>query len=326
MFSLNETKVHYEKFEIINILPIRTDNPVPANLKGARAKAEHDRLDRLIKKHEAHMPNDEVLQKLLGVIYKEADLKSDQRVFTKVDFPEHIQFSIFKRDHIWKPLAEGKLLDADKFDEFKQKLEAWRATMKKENESAEIQQSAINDGNAIVAMFIKHSEFKNICCFEGCENNYGQFGNNPAPFRFPTDARCCDECNNLVICRRIFKNKKIKTPQGFARSLYISADAKADKIKDLEANNELHQQVVKKLNEQLKKTTAMLEKTGKYETEAEKYKRLYEKEQRENKKLLKKQNKMLEDAMRKERAENKTKICNMERKIIDLKRRVKKQR
>lgn len=316
MYSHKETKVHYEHFKRYGKL---ASIPVPANLKGARAKAEHDRLDKLIKKHEEYMPNQQQLQKLLDVIYKKAELKPNQKVISKVEFPHHIQFSIFKRDNVWKPLAEGELLDAEKFDEFKEKLEAWRAEMKKDNESAELQQEAINDGNAILALFIKHSEYKHICCFEGCDNNYGQFGNNPAPFRFPPNARCCDECNECVVSRRFAVNAGIKTAQGAFLKLFKGFTRRCERINELEAYRKYAEKTMKEMNDEM-------DEINKQVTEANKYKALYEKEQREHKKLLKKQNQMLEDAMRKERAETKTQICNLERKIIDLKRRVKNRR
>jgi len=323
MFSLKETRVHYKLFNQYGQL---ASYPVPANLKGARAKAEHDRLDKIIKEHEAHMPNEEIFKKLIDVIYKKAEIKPDQRVFSRVEFPDHIKYTIFKRDNVWKPLAEGKLLDASKFDEFKQKLEAWRDTMKKDKESAEIQQEAINDGNAMLAMFIKHSEFKNICCFEGCDNNYGQFGNNPAPFRFPPHARCCDECNECVVSRRLAVNAGINTAQGAYRKMFQGFSQKCERVEHLEEYTKYAEKKMREMNDERDEINKKIREANKYIKEAEKYKALYEKEQREHKKLLKKQNKMLEDAMRKERAETKKQICDMERKIADLRKKLKNSR
>ena len=323
MFSQNETRVHYELFKRYGKL---ASIPVPAHLKGEAAQKEHDRLDKLIKKHEEHMPNKEMLEKIVNVIYKDTKLKPDQRIFSRVEFPHHIQFSIFKRDNVWKPLAEGELLDAEKFDEFKEKLEAWRATMKKDNESAEIQQEGINDGNAILAVFIKHSEYKHICCFEGCDNNYGQFGNNPAPFRFPPNARCCDECNECVVSRRLAVNAGIKTPQGAYRKMFQGFSQKCERVGHLEEYTKYAEKTMREMNAERDEINKKIEEANKYIKEAEKYKALYEKEQRENKKLLKKQNTMLEQAMNKERAESKKKQCDMERKIADLKRKLKNKR
>jgi len=40
-----------------------------------------------------------------------------------------------------------------------------------------------------------------ICCI--CFRTFEGFGNNPDPISVVKDARCCDECNGIVIQARI---------------------------------------------------------------------------------------------------------------------------
>lgn len=42
---------------------------------------------------------------------------------------------------------------------------------------------------------------KHICCICGCE--FEGYGNNPYPLVKDEQARCCDECNMLVIQARL---------------------------------------------------------------------------------------------------------------------------
>ncbi len=56
----------------------------------------------------------------------------------------------------------------------------------------------------------KLEEIKNrTCCFAGCYNDIGVWGNNPSPFQFPEGRRCCDQCNFYkVLPLRVMEGKR----------------------------------------------------------------------------------------------------------------------
>jgi len=238
------------------------------------------------------------------------------------DLP-HIKCAKFKIEHIWKPLSKGEFIDADKFEEMKSLLEVWQKQCEEENIC---RQTCIDDGNTLIAVFIKHSEYKGICCFEGCDNKYGRFGNNPAPFSFPEGSRCCDKCDECVGSRRVAIHMGFKTPQGMYLKIFQGFSNACEKLEQQTQLLECAEKTLGETSEEIRNTNEKIRNANEKIKDGEKYKKLYEKEQRENKKLLKKQNKMLETAMKKERAEFKKMKCDMERKIADLRKKLKNKR
>tara|TARA_R110002020_G_scaffold301351_3_gene516805 strand:- start:6105 stop:7064 length:960 start_codon:yes stop_codon:yes gene_type:complete len=288
-----------------NNLPKQT---IPQNLLIC-SKRECERLKKLIAKHQ----NDREFRE---AIYTFADLEYE-------DLP-HMKWSKWKLEHIWTPISKGEFMDAVKFYDMKPLIEAWQKEC--EETDAVPRYKCIDEANSMIAIFIKHSEYKGICCFEGCNNKYGRFGNNTLPFRFPEGSRCCDKCDECVVARRMAINSGIKTPQGLYLKLFQGFSSVCEKLDEQKQFVEYAEKSLKESNEEINATNEKIKEANEKIKDGEKYKKLYEKEQRENKKLLKKQNKMLEDAMKNERAEFKKMKCDMERKIADLRKKLKNKR
>lgn len=282
--------------------------PIPQSLSIA-SKRECERLTKCLAKNKNNREAREAIYTFAGLEYD--------------DMP-HIKWTKFKLEHIWTPISKGELMDAVKFYDMKPLIEAWQ----KECEETDYvpRKNCVDEANAMIAIFIKHSEYKGICCFEGCDNKYGRFGNNPAPFRFPEGSRCCDKCDECVGSRRVAIDMGFKTPQGMYLKIFQGFSNACEKLEQQTQLLESAEKTLKETSEEIEATNEKIRNANEKINDGEKYKKLYEKEQRENKKLLKKQNKMLETAMKKERAEFKKMKCDMERKIADLRKKLKNKR
>lgn len=169
--------------------------------------------------------------------------------------------------------------------------------------------------------------FDNKCCFETCPNPYGKFGHNPAPFRFGKEARCCAECNKtLVMPRRLLRMKGVETAHGFA---YWSNKCNEDLTRELldhATMSNLRKDQVIALRDYQDKYFRRAEEIQELRREIKVAREEARETRIENNRLQKKMEQMMEEAMKKERAEWKKKVCDLEQRLAQSKRNNKKNR
>lgn len=79
------------------------------------------------------------------------------------------------------------------------------------------------------------------CCI--CNEYFEGFGNNPAPLIEQENARCCDECNNMVV---LFRIQKIQVSKKISIDVELLADnnlidrSNIDRACDLLITNDLN--------------------------------------------------------------------------------------
>jgi len=169
--------------------------------------------------------------------------------------------------------------------------------------------------------------FENKCCFETCPNPYGEYGNNPAPFKFKPEERCCEECNKtLVMPCRIMRMKGMRTIPGHIHWLNKCNEDLTRELLD-------HATVSKMRNDtciSLRNYQTKYFNRAKEIQECRIQTRAAREEAREmrieNTRLQKKMEQMMDEKMKKERAEFKKQIADLNVRLAQSKRNNKKRR
>lgn len=169
--------------------------------------------------------------------------------------------------------------------------------------------------------------FKNKCCFETCPNPYGEFGHNPAPFRFGPEARCCAECNKtLVIPRRVMRMRGVETAHGFVYWLNKCNEDLTRELLDHATMSNLRKDQIIALADYQEKYFNRAKEIQELRTEVRAAREEARETRMENNRLQKKMEQMMTEAMKKERAEWKKKVCDLEQRLAQSKRNNKKRR